>query len=46
MRTAIENSNINLAKDYVKTKLLHMNIETKAFVSNTPLMHKEEKTKV
>jgi hypothetical protein len=46
MRIATENSNINLAKDYVKTKLLHMDTETKAFVSNTALMHREGKTKV
>jgi hypothetical protein len=46
MRIAIENSNINLTKDYVKTELLQMDIGTKAFVSNTALMHREGKTKV
>jgi hypothetical protein len=46
LRTAIENTNINLTKDYVKTELLQMDIETKAFVSNTALMHREGKTKV
>jgi len=40
MRTAVHNSNINLTKDYVKTKLLQMDIQTKAFV-----MHREGKTK-
>jgi hypothetical protein len=30
----------------VKTKLLEMDIETKAFVSNTTVMHREGKTKV
>jgi hypothetical protein len=46
MRTATENSNINLTKDYVKTELLQMDIATKAFVSSTALMHREGKTKV
>jgi hypothetical protein len=31
MRTATENSNINLTKDYEKTELLQMDIKTKAF---------------
>jgi hypothetical protein len=46
MRTAIENSNIKLTTDNVKKKLLQMDIETTAFVSNTASVHREGKTKV